>query len=366
MHLICSKSLLSEAISTVQKAIATRSTLPILEGVLINAEDCLTLTGYDLETGIECKIETEIKEPGSIVVNAKMFGDIVRKLPDDIVVIKSDAEMGFSIKSGKANFKIKGLESVDYPKIPIVEESQKIMIPQGVLKNMITQTIFASSSDESRPVLNGLKVATDQQNIEIVAIDGFRLAVRQESVDSKNESLSFIVPAKAMAEAARIMQDNDEPIAIYPSHNHILFESKSIRLVSRLIQGDFMEYRNIIPPTCKTQIILSAKDMLDAIERASLVINVEQRRFPVTLSNPSQNELMISAKTDLGFVEEVIPIEHSGENVDIDFNPKYFLDALRCLNDEKIRLEFSGGSAPCLIKPLEGESYLYLLLPLRR
>ena len=366
MHLICSKTRLTDAISMVQKAISTRSTLPILEGILIDAEDELTLTGYDMETGIECKIDTDIREKGSIVVNAKIFGDIIRKLPEELVIIKSSEDLSISILCGKSSFKIRGLEALDYPKIPLVEEAQKVAVPQKTLVSMINQSIFATSTDEARPVLNGLKVSTENDNLEVVAIDGFRLAVRQEEWDGKNAALSFIVPSKAMAEVSRILGDTEDPVAIYPSHNHILFETKNIKLVSRLIQGEFMDYKKIIPPGCKSKITLQSRDMLDAIERASLVINVEQRRFPVTFNNPSQNELMISAKTDLGHVEEIIPIQMEGENIDIDFNPKYFLDVMKCLEDQEIVLEFSGPSAPCLVKPAEGEAFLYLILPLRR
>lgn len=366
MHLICSKTRLTDGISMVQKAISTRSTLPILEGIFIDTDTQLTLTGYDLETGIECKIDTEIREKGSIVVNARIFGEIIRKLPEEMVTIKTTDDLSISIKSGKASFQIRGLEAGDYPKIPIVEESQKVSVPQAVLKRMINQTIFATSNDESRPVLNGIKVSTDQQMLELVAIDGFRLAVRKEEIEGKNEAMSFIVPAKAMAEVARILEDSDDPVAIYPSHNHILFETETVRLVSRLIQGDFMEYRNIVPASCKTKVELQSRDMLEAIERASLVINVEQRRFPVTLNNENRNELMISAKTDLGHVEELIPIDLNGDDIDINFNPKYFMDVMKCLEDQKLSLEFSGHSAPCLVKPLEGENFLYLILPLRR
>lgn len=367
MHVICSRSFLNEAIAIVQKAIATRSPNPILEGILIDvSQNTITLTGYDLETGIEYKLDGEVREEGSVVVQSKMFGDIVRKLPDEVVDISTGSDLSFTIRSGNSTFKIRSLEAGDYPKIPVVEESQKVIVPQSVLRSMIMQTIFASSNDESRPVMNGLNVSTEEKNLEIVAVDGFRLAVRREELENKNESLAFNVPAKAMAEVARIMSDSDAEMAIYPSHNHILFENDRIRLVSRLIQGDFMDYRKLVPPSCRSRILINTKEMLEAIERASLVINVELRRFPVTLSNSSEKEMMITAKTDLGHVEEMIPIELSGDNIDIDFNPKYFLDTLRALDCEKIVLEMSGPSSPCLIKPVEGDSFLYLLLPLRR
>ncbi len=367
MKLICSKNLLNEAISMAQKAIATRSTLPILDGLLFEAgSDTLTITGYDLETGIECKVDTDVIIPGKVVLNARMIGDIVRKLPEDLVNIEVESNFLIKITSGKAQFKIKGIEAEDYPKIPIVEEAEQLQISQRILKEMIGQTIFAASSDENRPILNGIKVLADDNNLELIAIDGFRLAIRREVFAEELPSMSFIVPAKAMQEVAGILTPTDNPVKIYPSHNHILFDTGSVKLVSRLLQGEYMDYHKVVPSEVMSQIRLNTRDMLDAIDRASLVINVEQRRFPVTLENPDKNTLMISSQTDLGEVHEEIQINLEGENIDADYNPKYFMDALRNIPIDEIYLEFSGTFGPCLIKPIEGDQFLYLVLPLRR
>ena len=340
--------------------------MPILEGILFSAEDHLSLTGYDLETGIEASVNAEIREEGSLVFKSKIFGDIVRKLPEETVIIKSDDKYKVSIESGQAKFEIFAQTAVDYPRIPDVEETQKLVLPQKTLKHMIEQTIFATSHDEGRPILNGIKVKANENLIEMVAIDGFRLAVRRQEHEGSNEILDFIVPNKAMYEVARGIEADEEKIAIFPSHNHIQFETDSFKLVSRLIEGDFLDYQRIIPPSCNSRMRVSAKEMLAAIERASLLINVEQRRFPVSLKTLSENELEISAKTDLGSVEERIRIDLDGEDIDIDFNPKYFLESLGAIEEEDVYLEFGGVSAPCLIKPLEGESFVYMVLPLRR
>jgi len=231
---------------------------------------------------------------------------------------------------------------------------------------MIGQTIFAASSDENRPILNGIKVLADDNNLELIAIDGFRLAIRREVFAEELPSMSFIVPAKAMQEVAGILTPTDNPVKIYPSHNHILFDTGSVKLVSRLLQGEYMDYHKVVPSEVMSQIRLNTRDMLDAIDRASLVINVEQRRFPVTLENPDKNTLMISSQTDLGEVHEEIQINLEGENIDADYNPKYFMDALRNIPIDEIYLEFSGTFGPCLIKPIEGDQFLYLVLPLRR
>lgn len=367
MKLVCSKNLLNDAISMAQKAIATRSTLPILDGLLFEAEkDSLTITGYDLETGIECKVDTDVLREGKVVLNAKMIGDIVRKLPEDLVNIEVEDNFLIKITSGKAKFRIKGMEASDYPKIPIVEEAQQLEVSQKALKDMILQTIFATSTDENRPILNGIKVISEGKRLELVAIDGFRLAIRREDFENELPGMSFIVPAKAMQEVASILDPTDKPVKVYPSHNHILFDTGSVKLVSRLLQGDYMDYHKVVPSEVKSKIVLNAKEMLKAIDRASLVINVDQRRFPFTLKSEDQRTLSISSQTDIGEVHEEISIELSGENVDADYNPKYFIDALRNIPDENIILEFSGTFGPCLIKPSEGENFLYLVLPLRR
>ena len=367
MKLICSKNLLNDAITMAQKAIATRSTLPILDGLLFEAEsDELTITGYDLETGIECKIDTDVLRPGKIVVNARMIGDIVRKLPEDLVNIEVEENFVINITSGKAKFKINGIESKDFPKIPIVEEAEQLKVPQRVLKDMISQTIFAASNDENRPILNGIKVIAQGHQLELIAIDGFRLAIRREEFEEELVDLSFIVPAKAMKEVAGILDPTDNPVKIYPSHNHILFDTGSVKLVSRLLQGDYMDYHKVVPNEVMSKILLKTKDMYQAIDRDSLVINVDQRRFPFTLKSENQNTLSISSKTDIGAVHEEIAIELQGENIDADYNPKYFIDVLQNVPIEDISLEFSGTFGPCLIKPLEGNQFLYLVLPLRR
>ena len=311
-------------------------------------------------------MDTDVLRPGKIVVNARMIGDIVRKLPEDLINLEVDENYIIKISSGKAKFRINGIEAKDFPKIPIVEEAEQLEVSQRVLKDMITQTIFAASNDDNRPILNGIKVISQANRLELVAIDGFRLAIRREEFDEELREMSFIVPAKAMKEVTGILDPTDNPVKIYPSHNHILFDTGTVKLVSRLLQGDYMDYNKVVPNEVMSKITLKTKDMHEAIERASLVINVDQRRFPFTLKNDDKNTLSISSKTDIGAVHEEISIELQGENVDADYNPKYFTDVLQNIPIDDIRLEFSGAFGPCLIKPLEGEQFLYLVLPLRR
>ncbi|MHB1484525.1 MAG: DNA polymerase III subunit beta [Saccharofermentanales bacterium] len=367
MKIVCSRNLFIEAINIVQKAISPRPTLPILDGILIEAEDNIVkLTGYDLETGIECRLDADVIEKGNIVINARIFGEIIKKLPDEIVTIEVGTGNTILIESGSSFFSIKGINSEGYPKIPTVEDYEKIVIPQNTLKDMINQTIFAVSNDESRPVLNGCYFVCDCNTVEIVAIDGFRLALRKNMFDEQVPTVSFIVPGKSLNEVGRVLTSNETPIEIYKSKNHILFDTGKVKMVSRLIAGEYMNYRSIIPQSAETSLIASPAALLSSIERASLIITSDDRKFPVRLMTIDDETLVVSSNTDLGSVREEIKISMSGNKIDIDFNPKYFIDALKAINEDEISLSFNGNMGPCVLKPVDGDDFAYLVLPLRR
>lgn len=366
MKIICSRDLFVESINIVQKAISPRPTLPILDGILIEADQIIKLTGYDLETGIECKLEGEVVESGSIVINSRMFGEIIKKLPDDIVTIEVGTGNTILIESGSSHFSIKGINAEGYPKIPTVEDYQKIVLPQKVFKEMIHHTIFAVSTDESRPVLNGCNIVCDETTIEMVAIDGFRLALRKSVYEHSVPHVSFNVPGKSLNEVGRILSNNDSMIEIYKSTNHIMFDTGKVKMVSRLIAGEYMNYKSIIPQTADTTIVVSPSTILSAIERASLIITSDDRKFPVRLMTIDDESLVVSANTDLGSVREEIKISMSGNKIDIDFNPKYFIDALKVIEEDEISISFNGNMGPCVLRPLEGNNFAYLVLPLRR
>jgi len=366
MKVICSRSLFVDAINTVQKAVGTHTTLSILEGILFEASDSVKLTGYDSETGIEHTMPAEVLVPGQVVIAARLLGDVVRKLPEDTVKIEVNDNLMITIESGSSVFHLRGLSALDYPKIPIVEEARLLKVPQNKLIEMIRQTAFAASTDDSRPILNGVNVVLENGVLTLVAVDGFRLAVRHEEVEAKEESVSFIVPAKAMNEVARVLPNVEGDISIYYSHNHILFDSEETRLVSRLIRGEFMNYKGLIPSSAESSLVINTSHLLAACERASLIIESESKRFPVTFVSTSDSELQVSARTDVGTTEEDIEVKLTGKRFDIDFNPKYFIDILKVVPDEEIKIEFSGSVGPSVIKPLEGDRYAYMILPLRR
>ncbi len=366
MKFICSRDKLMDAISIVQKAVATRSTLPILDGILIEAEDNVKLTGYDLETGIECQLDADVPEQGSIVINARMFGEIIKKLPDDIVTLETAQNMQLKIECGSTHFSIKGIKADDFPKIPVVEDAQKMTLKQNKLKEMIRQTIFAVSNDESRPILNGCYFNFDGDTLEMVAIDGFRLALRRQVLSEGLPAMNFIIPGRALNEVGRILLSNETTVDIYPSQNHIRFDLGAVKLVSRLIQGEYMNYNGIIPQTAETTMSIEPKSLLAAIERASLVITTEERRFPVRLTMPDDETLVVSASTEIGTLREEIQVSMTGNRIDIDFNPRYFLDALKAIDVDEVSVVFNGSMGPCVIRPTEGKAFSYLVLPLRR
>jgi DNA polymerase-3 subunit beta len=369
MKFNCNKSDLIDAISIVQKAIKTNSTVQILDGILIQADDNgVKLTGYDLETGIEADLVSDIVEKGSVVVNSKFFGEIVKRLPEEMTTISADDRNQVTILSGAANSVIKGNSAESYPKIPIIDNADKITISQKLLKNMINHTIFAVSKDDTRQSLTGCCLESDGKTISMVAIDGFRMALRREDAGADFPVMNFIIPGKALSEASKIFdgENDDNEVIIYSSSNHLLFDVGHVRIVSRLIQGPFVNYNSIIQKNPKSVMKVNRKDLLDAVDRAALIIMTDERRCPVQLTMSDETTLMVSANTETGTHKENIDITVEGDQIDIDFNSRYLIDALKNIDDDTVRIEFNGSQGPCIIVPVEGNEYVYLILPIRR
>ena len=369
MKFNCNKSDLLDAIVIVQKAIKTNSTVQILDGILIQAEDgSVKLTGYDLETGIEADLDSDVIEEGSVVVNSRYFGEIVKMLPDDMTTIEVDDRYNVSISSGEANTVLKGQSSESYPKIPVIETDNKITVSQKLIKDMVNGTIFAVSKDGTRQYLTGCNLESDGTTLTMVAIDGFRMALRRANVGSDFPVMNFIIPGKALNEAAKIFDGSDEntEVIIYSSANHLLFDIGSVRIISRLLGGPFVNYNAIIQKNPRTVINIDRRKLLDAVNRASLIINSDERRCPLHIKMKDTATLIVSATADAGTHKETIPIETEGETVDIDFNSKYLVDALKVIEDDTVRIEFNGNQGPCIIVPVQGDAYVYLVLPIRR
>lgn len=355
-----------DAILTVQRAVSTRSTNPVLDGILLKADQELILTGYDSETGIEYRMEADISHKGSLVVPARILAEVVRKLPDNHVYLALKDDTVLVVESGKTVFNIRGYSADQYPEILFIEEEASIRLKQKTLKQMINQTIFAVSTDQSRPILMGLNMICDQDVLTLVALDGFRLAVRRESLPGMDLKVNIIIPAKAMGEIARIMADSDEEVVISPSHNYIIFNKGNVKVVTRLIRGEFLNYQSIIPRDADTSFMIDPQGLLAAVGRASIMIDTDDRRFPVIFNTPDEDTLTIESKTDIGTAREEIPIALSGDRVEIDFNPRFFLEALKEIEDDQVVMTFSGSLQPCSIKPAAGDAFYYMILPLRR
>ncbi|SKC88866.1 DNA polymerase III subunit beta [Maledivibacter halophilus] len=364
MKIICSQKQLSMALNIVQKAVSTKTTLPILKGILLEAKnDQLKLVGNDLDIGIENYIDTKILEEGSIVVTSKLFVDIIRKLPDSDVEIEVDEQNNVFIKCENSEFKLVGQPALEFPQLPYIEENNTYIISQDLFKNMIRQTIFATSQDETRPILTGALIEIQDKNILMVAIDGYRLALRKAylNADIKNRA---VIPSKTLNEINRILGNESEGnIYISFTDKQILFSIDKTRIISRLLEGEFINYNQIIPKEYKSKVKVNTKKLLDSIERASLLAK-EGKNNAIKFS--IKDEIMnVSSNVEIGSVNEEVRIELEGGDIDIGFNSKYLLDALKVIDSEEIYLEFTTAVSPCVMKPTDNDNYIYLVLPVR-
>ncbi len=364
MKLICSKESLIEGINIVQKAVSSKTTMPILEGILLEAGDSFKLTGNDLEIGIECYVDADIKQTGSIVINSKMFGDIVRRLPESEILIEVKENNMVVIECENSYFEVKGLQSSGFPSILEIERENAFKISQKLVRDMIKQTIFAVSVEESRPILTGSLIECKNNEISFVSIDGFRLALRKNKIESDHRDFNTVVPGKTLNEIVKILQPVDEEISIFISNNQVMFDMGRCRVVSRLLEGEYLNYRGIIPVDHETKIRVNTKELLLSIERASL-ISADEKRYPVKFSITDE-KMIISSSTEIGNSREELRVETAGKELEIGFNPRYFIEALRVIEDEFIEIYFTTSMGPCIIRPEEKDvRYEYLVVPIR-
>ena len=353
MKFSCEKALLQAAISTTSRAVSPKSSIPALEGILLEAGSDLRLTGYNLETGIRTIVPADIREEGTLVLGARLFGEIVRKLPDDI-------------KCGMSEFNILGTDPEEFPELPTVEYQNSLILPQSRLKAMISQTLFAVSDNESRPIHTGSLFEVDSEGLTIVSVDGYRLALRHESIDKKEgaETFSFVVPGAALSEVEKICSDVDEPASVTQGARHVMFKVGDTMLVSRRLEGEFLAYRQAIPSNNTIHVEGETRALLSSIDRVSLIIS-DKLKSPLRCVFDS-NLLKISTKTAIGDAYDECPLSGDGGGLEIGFNNKYLMDALKAAPADKVRLELTTGVSPCVILPTEGEeNFLYMVLPVR-
>lgn len=365
MKFSCEKALLQAAISTTSRAVSPKSSIPALEGILLEAGSDLRLTGYNLETGIRTIVPADIREEGTLVLGARLFGEIVRKLPDDIVTFQSENYM-VNIKCGMSEFNILGTDPEEFPELPTVEYQNSLILPQSRLKAMISQTLFAVSDNESRPIHTGSLFEVDSEGLTIVSVDGYRLALRHESIDKKEgaETFSFVVPGAALSEVEKICSDVDEPASVTQGARHVMFKVGDTMLVSRRLEGEFLAYRQAIPRNNTIHVEGDTRALLSSIDRVSLIIS-DMLKSPLRCVFDS-NLLKISTKTAIGDAYDECPLSGDGGGLEIGFNNKYLMDALKAAPADKVRLELTTGVSPCVILPTEGEeNFLYMVLPVR-
>ena len=364
MKFTCEKNQLVSAISVASRTVAQKSAISGLEGILIRAGVKVMLTGYNLETGITVSVDADIQETGACVMPARLFFDIVRKLPDDTVSIQVDESFKVSIKGGISSFTITALSAYDYPELPDVDSEKGIRVPQNELKAMISGTIFAVSENQARPIHTGVLFEVDNDSITSVAVDGYRLALRRYlPEESLERTLKFVAPAAALKEVEKILGDTDDPATFYPGSKHILFTIGDATLVCRILEGEFLDWRRVLPQNNPVKLVGNVSRLTDSIERVGLVIS-EKLKSPVRCKF-GDNAAELRTVSTIGEAYDVCPIAGDGKDLEIGFNCKYLLDALRAVPDSECTLEMINGLSPIVLNPTEGNRYSYMVLPVR-
>lgn len=372
MRIICNKPELMEIINTVQKAVSAKAVMPILECIKLDAyaDGRLIVTANNLDICIEFTSQCEIPEGGSIALSSRMFGDIIRRLPDEEVDIHVNENNNVTtIKCGKSEFNIQGLNALEYPAVPEVPETYRLSMKQGVLKKMIRKTIFAVSQNESRkPILTGSLFEVDTGVLSVVSTDGYRLAIIKEVVDSSLEPKSFVIPGFTLREVLKILKDGDENVDMIVSDRHVLFDFGEYKVVTRLLEGKYINYRPVLSTPNSIFVKANARDLSDSLERAALIINddmsAKAEKLPVIL-NITTDKIEITCMTSRGKVYDAVEVNASGDDLEIGFNHKLLLDALRACEDDDIKMEFSNPRSSCFINSQNDDSYTFMILPVR-
>lgn len=365
MKILCNTTILSEAANNVQRAVSSKTSIPALEGILLTAEgEVVSLCGYDLEIGITTALDAEVKETGSIVLNARLLCDLLRKLPGEQVEITSDEKNLVSIKSGDASFSLIGISGQEYPEMPTVTNQTPILLPQNLLKNMIRQTIFSVATGNSKPVHTGILFEIKKGVLQLIAVDGFRLAIRQEPISNQEEDATFVVPAKTLSEVVKLLSEEDADLSIGIGNRHIIFEINHYSVISRLLDHtEFMDYHAAIPKTHVTTARINTRQFIDSLERISLLIN-EKILNPVKCTF-EENIIRSSCATTLGSGQDQIPALLQGERMEIGFRSRFLLDALHVVEADEVLIQLNGALSPIQIVPIEGNRFLYMVLPVR-
>ena len=369
MKLICEKDKILKALNSVTKAVAVRTTMPILEGILIQTNDNeIKLTTYDLEIGIEYIInDCKVEEQGATVVNAIMFTEIIRRLPDTDISIEVNDKNLLVIECEGSLYKLATMNPDEFPELPKISVENSIEIEQTILKDMIRKTIFAVSTEENRPIFTGCLFEIANNKLNVVAVDGFRLAWKSKFLQNKVNNFSAVIPGRTLNEINKILIDSFDMIKIGVAKNQVLFEMENCKIVTRLLDGEFLNYSSVIPETWETRVRVNKSILQDCFERVSLISasSIEkEKKYPVKVT-VDIGKVTISCTNQTGDAKEEIYVSTEGKNLEAGFNPKYFLDSLKVIDDEEVFVEFGSNISPCLIKSTESNDYVYMILPIR-
>ena len=362
MKLICSKSNLLHGVNIVSKAVPTRTTMAILECILIDASaNDIKLTANDMELGIETKIEGEIAERGVIALDAKIFSEIVRKLPDSDVVIETDASFKTTITCEKAKFNIVGKSGDDFSYIPYIERNEAITLSQFTLKEVIRQTIFSIADNDNNKLMTGELFEIEENHLKVVSLDGHRISIRNIELKNNYEHKKVVVPGKTLQEVSKILPGSaEEDVNMFLTDNHIVFEFDDTTVVSRLIEGEYFKIEQMLSSDYETKVKINKRELLDCIDRATLLVK-EGDKKPIIM-NVTDGNMELKINSFIGSMNEDIDIVKEGKDILIGFNPKFFIDALRVIDEEEVSLYMVNPKAPCFIKDDEGK-FIYLILP---
>ena len=368
MKIVCYKENILKALNSVVKGVASKTTMPILEGILIQTNDNeIKLTSYDLEIGIEYIMECDVKEQGSTVVNAIMFNEIIKKLPDTEIYISLNENNLLEIECEGSLYKLTTMNPDEFPELPKIEVENSIELEQNMLKNMIRKTIFAVSAEENRPIFTGCLFEVENNKLNVVAVDGFRLALRSIYLPTKVNDFKAVIPGRTLNEINKILLDSFDRIRIGIAKNQALFDMVNCKVVTRILDGEFLNYKSVIPNSWETRIKVNKNSLQNSFERISLISSSsieKEKKYPVKVS-VDIGKITISCTNQTGDAKEEIYISTEGKNIEVGFNPKYFLDSLKVIEDEEVFVEFGTNISPCLIKSVENNEYVYMILPIR-
>ena len=365
MRFTCEKNSLVQGLNIVSRTVAQKSSLSVIEGILCKAGRGICLTGYNMETAISYEIEAEVTDSGECILPARLFGDIIRRLPEGPVTVVVDETYKVSIRSGFASFTISAECSDDYPELPDVNTGRAVPIPQRELKEMIGGTIFAVAENQGRPIHTGVKFEVTNDSITTIAVDGFRLARRTYHPETHIcREMNFVVPAQGLKEVEKILTDSEESASFTLGPKHILFQIGPATLVCRLLEGDFLDWRRVVPTNCPVKLIAHVSDLASSVERVGLIVS-EKYKSPVRCRFSNQ-EVYMRTNTTIGAAEDRCSYAGDGKELEIGFNVRYLADALRAVPSEEVTLELTNGLSPMVLTPVDDkQDFAYMILPVR-